>query len=244
MSIHVFQEKYHQPKYIFDVDGTLTPSRRKINSEFEDWFKRFAQVEEVYLVTGSDKPKTIEQVGEYLYNTCKRVYQCSGAEVYNKDDVIFKSSWEAPLSLIQELRIKLKENKFGLRTGTHIEHRTGLVNFSIVGRNCTLRERKLYVQYDEENDDRKNIAKDLSVKFPDIEFKVAGETGIDITPLGSNKSQILKDFDPNDHIYFFGDKTEIGGNDYEIFKTVKHLPRGRSYTVEGWKDTWNILKNM
>ena len=32
----------------------------------------------------------------------------------------------------------------------------------------------------EEINDRKIIAEDLSVKFPDIEFKVAGETGIDM----------------------------------------------------------------
>jgi len=245
MSIpHVKREKSHRPKYIFDVDGTLTPSRGQINKEFGHWLKKFAQYDEVYLVTGSDKPKTVEQVGEFLYNSCERVYQCSGAEVYDKDEVIFESSWEAPLSLIQELRIKLKENKFGLRTGNHIEHRTGLVNFSIVGRNCTLGERKLYVKYDEENNDRKIIAEDLSVKFPDIEFKVAGETGIDITPRGGDKSQILKDFDHYDQIYFFGDKTELGGNDYEIFKAVKHLPCGKSYTVEGWQDTWNILKSI
>ena len=41
---------------------------------------------------------------------------------------------------------KLEESSFPLRTGLHIEERSGMVNFSIVGLNATLGERKLYVQ--------------------------------------------------------------------------------------------------
>jgi len=44
--------------FLFDVDGTLTPSRKKINSQFAIWFLYFAQNNPVSLVTGSDNPKT------------------------------------------------------------------------------------------------------------------------------------------------------------------------------------------
>ena len=44
-------------KYIFDVDGTLTPSRQPIMPEFKDWFLDFCKHNEVYIVTGSDYPK-------------------------------------------------------------------------------------------------------------------------------------------------------------------------------------------
>ena len=69
-------------KYIFDVDGTLTPSRGRMDKEFSLWFGKFCIENDVYLVTGSDRPKTIEQIGEYLYSKCKRVYQCSGNDVW------------------------------------------------------------------------------------------------------------------------------------------------------------------
>ena len=49
-------------KYIFDVDGTLTPSRKKIDPDFLIFFNSFALANEVYLVTGSDRDKTIEQI--------------------------------------------------------------------------------------------------------------------------------------------------------------------------------------
>ena len=51
-------------RFIFDVDGTLTPSRGLMDSQFQQWFNDFCRAYPVYLVTGSDKPKTIEQIGE------------------------------------------------------------------------------------------------------------------------------------------------------------------------------------
>ena len=69
-------------KFIFDVDGTLTPSRREIDSEFAVFFTDFCAKKDVYLVTGSDKEKTLEQVGEQIYSLAKRVYNCSGNDAY------------------------------------------------------------------------------------------------------------------------------------------------------------------
>ena len=231
-------------KYIFDVDGTLTPSRGRMDKKFAVWFSKFIEKNEVYLVTGSDRPKTIEQIGECIYESCKRVYQCAGAQVFRKNVCINESDWTASDHLIRILEFELRENKFPLRTGNHIEQRVGLLNFSIVGRNCTLGERKLYVEYDQLNQDRDKIASRLREHFEDVEFKVAGETGIDITPLGCNKAQILKDFNRYDNIYFFGDKTQFGGNDAEIYDAVNEMPCGKSFTVMDWKNTWNILKTL
>ena len=45
-------------EFIFDVDGTLTPSRGTIDPEFKEFFMAFAKKNNVYLVTGSDRPKT------------------------------------------------------------------------------------------------------------------------------------------------------------------------------------------
>ena len=74
-------------KFIFDVDGTLTPSRGKMDYNFKAFFNTFCLVNDVYLVTGSDKPKTIEQISEGTYNLCKRVYQCSGSDVWDAETV-------------------------------------------------------------------------------------------------------------------------------------------------------------
>lgn len=215
-----------------------------MDEKFSQFFFDFCTLNRVYLITGSDKPKTVEQIGNVIYGVVKRVYQCAGAEVYEKELSVSKSDWEASPDLIKACKKELVSNEFPLRTGNHIEQRVGLLNFSIIGRNCTLGERKLYVKYDEENNDREKIARRLRKSFSDIEFKVAGETGIDITPKGGDKSQILKDFDSYDHIYFFGDKTSPGGNDYEIYEAINDMPCGKSFAVNGWKETWSTLKSL
>ena len=58
-----------------------------------------------------------------------------------------------------------------------------MINFSVVGRNATLGERKMYVEYDTNAKERTWIAKAFKkAKFPDIEAVVGGDTGIDIYP--------------------------------------------------------------
>ena len=51
---------------------------------------------------------------------------------------------------------------------------------------------------------------------------------------------MLSDFDVK-NVWFFGDKTEEGGNDYEIAEAVK-AGGGKVSAVSGWEDTWAILK--
>ena len=51
--------------YVFDVDGTLTPSRLVIDSEFEEFFINWIKDKNVYLLTGSDHENTIEQLDEF-----------------------------------------------------------------------------------------------------------------------------------------------------------------------------------
>ena len=59
-------------KFIFDVDGTITPSRGQINLEFKTFFNTFCSTNDVYLITGSDKEKTIEQIGNKLFQKAKK----------------------------------------------------------------------------------------------------------------------------------------------------------------------------
>ena len=76
--------------------------------------------------------------------------------------------------------------------------------------------------------------------FPDLNVALGGQTGIDIGPLGSDKSQILRDFSEDDELHFFGDRTENGGNDYSLAEGVKSRG-GKSYKVDTWKDTQKLL---
>ena len=228
--------------YIFDVDGTLTPSRGRIDDNFSKFFFDFCTLNKVYLVTGSDREKTIEQVGNVIYGMCKRVYNCSGSDVYVGSRNIYKHIWTLPKLARQFLEQYLEEEDFNIRTGNHIEERPGMVNYSLVGRNATIRDRKAFVDWEAWNGSRCRTANAFNIMFPELQATIGGETGIDIGPKGSDKSQILRDFSDKDKIIFFGDAIFEGGNDLSLAKAIADKRLGMFYKVTEWKETWEILK--
>ena len=173
----------------------MTPARKPIELEFLDFFGKFIEEHDVYLVTGSDREKTLEQVTPYIYNLCTRVYNCSGSDVYEGDENVHRDDWKLPIEVQRHLENELLLSKFPVRNGLHIETRPGGVNFSILGRNnvCFV-EREEYSKWDKATDERKEMARRLKLKFPDLEVNIGGQTGLDLGPKGSNKSQILRDF--------------------------------------------------
>jgi phosphomannomutase len=230
-------------KFIFDVDGTLTPSRGEMDFVFQHWFTEFAENNEVYLVTGSDYPKTLEQVGIEVCMTVQKIYNCSGNEVWKDGINIERNEWLLPELPHQFLSQCLTESEFPLRTGQHFEHRTGMVNFSIVGRGADKSQRKEYVKWDTQNNERLKIANSFNVLFPELEAKAGGETGIDIAPKGYDKGQIIKDFD-TDNLYFFGDRMDPDGNDYPLAQKIKERNKNGCWPVGGWQRTWEVLKYL
>jgi len=230
-------------KFIFDVDGTLTPSRQKIDQMFFHFFLDFCRHNLVYLVTGSDKEKTVEQLGPEIYNSCARVYNCLGNDIWEGNNNIYTNNWVLPDTIREALEFLLTKSNFSVRTGNHIEQRTGLVNFSVVGRNATLGERQLYINYDRENKERVKIANALNEMFPTIQASIGGETGIDIIERGRDKSQIMSHFDDDVyHLVFFGDRMDEGGNDWSLSRAIQ-TKGGTLYHVKGYKDTWDALRN-
>ncbi len=224
-------------KFIFDVDGTLTPSRGKIDLEFLQFMLFFSGKNDVYFVTGSDRGKTLEQVGLDLYNSCKRVYNCSGSDAYEADKNVYRDEWELPWEVERFLFDELDYSSFPLRNGNHIERRPGGVNFSILGRDKDpFLGRSEYIQWSKETNEREDIADRLRTNFPGLSVALGGQTGIDIGPWGSDKSQILRDFSKDDEIHFFGDRMEKGGNDHSLGEAVKDMG-GYPHHVKDWEDT-------
>lgn len=220
--------------FVFDVDGTLTPSRKSIDPKFAEWFLDFTKKNKVYLVSGSDYPKTLEQLGETICNSVAGVYSCAGNALYVNGQEMYSNSFELTDEEYKFLEKLLELSAYPERTGQHIEMRLGLCNFSIVGRGATHEQRQSYVQYDTAISERKNLAELINMQFPRLEATVAGETGIDIYLCGKDKAQIADEVSP---FIFFGDKIEIGGNDYSIALRAKKF-----YRVESWKDTFSILQ--
>ena len=232
-------------KFIFDVDGTLTPSRKKIEHEFWAPFLIFCRNHDVYLVTGSDRQKTLEQLGLDICYTAKRVYNCSGSDAYERDVNVYRDDWELPKQVEKFLEDELAYSCFPIRNGLHIERRPGGVNFSILGRGKdTSHGREEYVKWDNERLERVDIADRLKNQFPDLEVNLGGQTGLDLAAKGKNKGQIIKDFDKTDDLHFFGDMMSEGQNDWPLAMAIVDNMMGSCYNVNDYKETWELLLNI
>ncbi len=227
--------------YVFDVDGTLTPSRKQIDSEFLSFMLDFSEKHNVYFVTGSDREKTIEQVGLDLYNSAKRVYNCSGSDVYEKDVNVYRDDWELPEQVERFLQDELDFSQFPIRNGNHIERRPGTVNFSILGRDVDpMKGREEYIAWDKIHSERKFIALRILDMFPDLYVALGGQTGIDIAPKGRGKEQIIRDFEGG--VRFYGDRMDKDGNDYSLAQAIKERGLGEVFHVYDYKHTWELLE--
>jgi phosphomannomutase len=220
--------------YCFDVDGTLTPSRSAMDENFRKEFIEFAKKHDVCLVTGSDYPKTLEQVGQEVIDACSFVFNCCGNEVRTKDNIKYQSAWKPGGMLLMALEYEKRKSGFSVRTGKHIEQRVGMVNFSVVGRNADKVQRAMYVEWDNATNERMQIAERIRKLFPDMDCTIAGETGLDIYPKGKDKSQVREWIE--NKLVFFGDRCEEGGNDYSLAKVADVV-----YNVAHWQETQEKL---
>jgi len=231
--------------YLFDIDGTLTPSRLRIDLEFEQYFLQWMKDKDVIFVTGSDKEKTIEQVGEKIWTRAQRVYQSCGNAVYQGGQLIQKNQFDLNPELKKLLLEFVMYSECPKQFTNHIEERIGLVNFSPIGRSCPQEAREEYYKWDTKVKERETFCGMIEEKFPDLEATVGGQISIDIYPKGQNKAQVLDDLEG--HIVFFGDKCEPGGNDYPIVERLEREweegNRDRTiHRVKNYNETWNILK--
>jgi phosphomannomutase len=228
--------------YLFDVDGTLTPPRESINPEFKKLFAHWVGVQrsnghKVFFVTGSDRDKTVEQVGLPLWRFVDGSYQCSGNQLYSRGKLIKQSNWMMSAELHYDIIELLEKSRWYGKADKNIEERVGMVNISTVGRSATNLLRKEYFDWDNRNHERVKIKDELSAKYEDLEFSIGGEISIDIYPKGRDKSQVLSDMQGD--CMFFGDRCDIGGNDYKIAVMCKHY-----FNVSGWEETHEILAKM
>tara|TARA_B100001564_G_scaffold340614_1_gene334464 strand:+ start:2443 stop:3150 length:708 start_codon:yes stop_codon:yes gene_type:complete len=227
--------------YIFDVDGTLTPSRNPMDKDFKDFFKKFIKKKRVWLISGSDKDKTIEQVGEDIWTSVERAYQSSGNQLWVKGELKYQYEFKTEDYLKELLEMFLDKSEYPYRYGNHIEERPGALNFSVVGRDCTQEQREHYAKWDDKHQERKDFAWEIKERYPWLDAVVGGEISIDIYEKFKDKGQIVKDI--RGKFEFFGDRLYPGGNDFAIQQEIVIQKRKgcKTHPVKTWRDTEELL---
>lgn len=133
--------------------------------------------------------------------------------------------------------------------GTFLERRQCTVNVCPIGRTPTLSKehRAAFDAVDLEAGMRRRVLARLREEFgPDSEyqlvFSIGGQIGIDVCPLGWDKTFCLQFIDEQEFrtVHFFGDKTEEGGGDHELYVH----PRTVGHNVVSPEDTLRQVKAL
>ena len=239
--------------YIFDMDGTLTPSRREMTPDFEEFFSMWANTHTFFLVSGSNLEKIKEQVPQYILDLSEGVFTCGGNQLWLNGKLSYNHEFKPSDDLLSFLKEQLENSKYPFRAGNHIEDRGSMLNFSVIGRDCSLEDRLDYFEYDVKTQERANIANEIINRWPNIDAVIGGQISIDITPKGMNKSQVLnevKKFYDDEEYIFIGDRTMKGGNDYPLAKIMHDTENcsvyqaGEPSAEDGYKDTQKILEEL
>jgi len=232
--------------FIFDVDGTLTKPRQKMEQKFEREFFEWVKNKQVFLATGSDYPKTQYQVPLNILRSMKMIFCCMGNETRNSNGLIAeKSKFVIPEELNLDLMKILDNSPYLKKVGNHIEFRTGMINFSIVGRNATMIERDEYNKWDLVNQERSKIVNFINKKYPTLNASVGGSISIDIIEEGKDKGQIIHYLENvgATKVVFVGDRCEPGGNDHGIIRELcKSNLAFEWYNVNGPHETLTLIR--
>ncbi|XP_053327843.1 phosphomannomutase 2 [Spea bombifrons] len=235
---------------LFDVDGTLTAARKKISSEMAEFLQNLRKVAKVGVVGGSDFHKIKEQLGENVVEDFDYVFAENGLVAYKDGKFLCKESIHAFLGedLLQEIinycLCYIAKLKLPKKRGTFVEFRNGMLNVSPIGRNCTQDERDEFYELDKREHFRDKFVADLQKEFEGkgLTFSIGGQISFDVFPRGWDKTYcltILKN-DGFSKIYFFGDKTDQGGNDYEIYNDTRTI----GHSVTSPEETQRICREL
>ncbi|MEQ2233216.1 Phosphomannomutase 1 [Ilyodon furcidens] len=158
---------------LFDVDGTLTPPREKIDPKLDEFFQTLRRKMKIGIVGGSDYPKIAEQLGEGddVIHKFDYVFAENGTVQYKDGKLLSKHAIQNHLGeeLLQDL-INFCLRYMGLiklpkKRGTFIEFRNGMINISPIGRSCTLEERIEFSEIDKREKIREKFVAALKKEF-------------------------------------------------------------------------------
>jgi phosphomannomutase len=188
---------------LFDIDGTLTAARREIKDDMIECLKKASSYEDIDIATigGSDLPKAREQLKsaidllKFVFTENGLVYLDEKKELHKVNKLTtflgydkLKEFTNFCLKYIADLDIPVK-------TGTFIELRTGMMNVSPIGRNCSQEERDAFNTYNKEHHIlekfRDILIKNFAEKFG-LEISIGGQISFDVYPIGWDKRYCLQ----------------------------------------------------
>ena len=237
---------------VFDLDGTLAPSKSSLDEETAALLHDLLGVVKVAVISGgawpqfekqllSDIPHDDSLANLSLLPTCgTKFFQYAGdwKQVYSED-----LTAEQREKIIDS--VKNATEKAGFRAekvwGEVIEDRGSQITFSALGQQAPLEEKE---KWDADFSKRKKIAAILETLIPEFSIRMGGATSIDVTKPGIDKAYGIRKLRDILHIslkemVYIGDALFPGGNDYPAEQAgVVSIP------VRGPSDTNLVIETI
>ena len=255
-----------RPIVLFDMDGTLTPSRKPIKWNMVKTLVGLSEYADIGIVTGSGLNYLSEQCSTLWseIGSVKTVHlhllPCNGTQVYRYLDYKWRQTFTRDMraeigneTYTQLLAYILSAQKKLLTmhnislpfTGNFVSYRQSLLNWCPIGRDAGADERASFQEFDKDGGYRNRAKKKLEKKLnkeniKGIEIALGGQTSLDIFPMGWNKTFALQHFVGRD-VWFVGDRCEEGGNDHAIYNAVAVKKEGKAYWTAGPQETIEII---
>jgi phosphomannomutase len=239
---------------IFDLDGTLAPSKEMLGTDIADALIRLVAKTKVAIISGGGLPQFQTQFINRLPTASASfanlyLLPTSGTKLY-----VWRGSWNEEYSeqlsaqekkrAIDALKLSLAEAGFRPPYATYgdaIEDRGSQITFSALGQRAPI---GLKSAWDPDRSKREKIVGILKEKIPGFDVRIGGSTSIDITKRGINKAygiRKLESFlklDP-EKILFVGDALFPGGNDFPAKATGVDCVQ-----VGGPDDTKRLIESL
>ncbi len=249
---------------LFDVDGTIADSGDLIK---DDMVSKLLKLKEngfeLGIVGGGKIDKILIQMDnkiqfDHYFSECGCVYhRISQQKDANSNtnlkiqEIYCKNIREHPLydtiNKLVKMCLQFLANVDYTLTGHFIDLRNGIIYVSLIGLNANQKERQYFMELDNKHNYRKKLLDILNIELLEmdkankIDVVQGGSVGIAIYPSEYDKIQVLDYFEKNnykyDEISYFGDKYNVGGNDYKLL----HHPLITGYKTDSPEMTNQLL---
>ena len=255
---------------LFDMDGTLTPPRKKMPSEMLDAVLLLMQYADVGIVSGSPFDYIQEQCAilfeknneSHFNDLC--ILPCNGTQKYSyaADSWNLESSLDMrehiPVSTYNTLMHLLIEKQYICsllsdaygypHTGHFISYRGSMINWCPVGRNANHEDREKFSLADKKHSIREKVLEKL-LSIPELtkslSFSLGGSTSIDIYPHGWDKTYALNHYDKNNLFWFVGDRClQETGNDKALYDKLNSIRKNTAFQTNGPNQTIQLIKDI
>lgn len=227
----------------FDVDGTLTEKRTKINAENRAFLSELAKKYNLLIVSSGNCPRIYAQLDEFP------------VEILGNFGLQRSKIVDGKLVIVHEHRVEINKTEFLARIaylrekygyaeykGESVEfHPSGMATFSLLGTQASIEEK---LAFDPDRKKRMVMYEEVKALFPEYDVYVGGSTSFDFGDKRHNKYTAIKAYAEEngyavDEILYIGDETHEGGGDYPVFASEIEAVKIENYKL--LKETLSFL---